>query len=149
MKRFTFFVVFTFMIVPKSFAQSIPANSPNSVIEKAEQGDIESQYKLGIYYYCEKNYRDAFLWFLKAAEQDHAAAQSYLGICYYNGEGVQQDNGQAVYWLRKGAEKDYPVALAHLGLCYYNGEGVPQDYNKAINLYKKAAEYGKQALDRR
>ena len=85
MERFTIFVVSILMIVSKSFAQSFPADLPSYVIEKAEQGDVESQYKLGIYYYGEKKFRDAFMWLLKAAEQDHAAAQSYLGICYYNG----------------------------------------------------------------
>lgn len=30
-------------------------------------------------------------WYRKAAEQEYARAQSVLGCCYHNGDGVEQD----------------------------------------------------------
>ena len=42
--------------------------------------------------------------YTKSAEQGDATAQYNLGVCYYNGQGVAQDNKKAVYWFTKSAE---------------------------------------------
>ena len=82
MKMFTYFVVFTFMIVSKSFAQSFPANSPNSVIEKAEQGEPHAQYNLGVCYEngegTKKDLKRSILWYRKAAGQGLVEAKEQL-----------------------------------------------------------------------
>jgi len=39
----------------------------------------------------------------KAAEQGHAGAQCNLGRRYYDGEGVEQNEKEAVKWLNKAA----------------------------------------------
>jgi TPR repeat protein len=61
---------------------------------------------------------------------------------YINGEGVSQDNKEAVKWITKAAEQGYAAAQKDLGISYENGIGVPQDYNQAIEWYTKAAEQG-------
>ena len=33
-----------------------------------------------------------------------------LGICFYNGDGVSQDYGEAVKWWKKAAEQGYDEA---------------------------------------
>ena len=80
-------------------------------------------------------------WYDKAQQGD-AEAQFYLGVCYYNGEGVNQDYSQAVYWWRKAAEQGLAEAQYNLGVCYERGEGVNQDYSQAVYWYRKAAEQG-------
>lgn len=69
---------------------------------KAEQGNAEAQYSLGVCYRCgdgvEKNLEEAIKWYRKAAEQGYARAQHNLGICYYNGDGVIQNNVKALAW---------------------------------------------------
>ena len=40
----------------------------------------------------------------KAAEQGDAQAQFKLGICYFNGYGIDKDFKEATYWYRKAAE---------------------------------------------
>ncbi|SPE63289.1 hypothetical protein SBV1_960014 [Verrucomicrobia bacterium] len=57
----------------------------------------------------------------QAAEQGDPAAQCYFGICYQNGQGVQQDYAEAVKWFRRAAEADDPAAQCYLGFCYQNG----------------------------
>ena len=37
-------------------------------------------------------------WFRKAADQGYANAQDDLGICYANGEGVEQNDVEAYAW---------------------------------------------------
>ena len=44
-------------------------------------------------------------WWRKAAEQGYADAQFSLGVAYDNGQGVPQDNDEAVKWYRKAVEQ--------------------------------------------
>ncbi len=83
-----------------------------------------------------------------AAEQGIAVAQYYLGICYYNGEGVKQDFNEAFRWYKSAAEQGNADAQCRLGNCYKNGEGVQQDYNEAFRWYKAAAEQGNRTIMR-
>ena len=78
----------------------------------------------------------------KAAEQGDAEAQYSLGVCYYYGYGVEQDDAEPADWFRKAAEQGYAEAQNNLGVCYYYGYGVEQDYKKAVKWWVKAAEQG-------
>ena len=51
---------------------------------------------------------------IKLAEQGYANAQYNLGVCYYNGEGVERDYEQAVYWYEKTAEQGQEFAQYNL-----------------------------------
>ena len=63
----------------------------------------------------------------QAAEQGNATAQFSLGFMYANGEGVPQDDSEAVRWFRLAAEQGDAAAQLNLGLMYANGEGVLKD----------------------
>ena len=78
----------------------------------------------------------------KAAMQGDVDAQFDLGIMYYLGEGVPEDDREAVKWLRKAAEEGLAPAQSQLGLMYYNGAGVPEDYVKAYVWLNLAAAQG-------
>ena len=43
------------------------------------------------------------MWLRKAADQGNVLAQYYLGVAYYNGQGVLQDYEQAHMWLNLAA----------------------------------------------
>ena len=112
---------------------------------KAENGDVRSQYELGVAFDfgklgLEKNYTEAVKWFRKAAEQNNAAAQDNLGQCYAAGEGVEQDYAGAAKWYRKAAEQNDNSAQYDLGLCYANGEGVSKNYAEAYKWWTLAAD---------
>jgi len=55
-------------------------------------------------------------------------AQFILGIAYNKGQGVEQDDAEAVKWYRKAAEQGYYPAMNLLGASYIAGKGVPQDF---------------------
>ena len=76
------------------------------------------------------------------ATEGDAAAQFTLGDRYFNGEGVPQDNGEAVHWFRLAAEQGHARAQASLGFMYAKGEGVPQDDGEALRWYRLAADQG-------
>ncbi|TAL05927.1 MAG: sel1 repeat family protein, partial [Verrucomicrobia bacterium] len=61
-----------------------------------------------------------------AAASGDPQAQCYMGVCYQNGQGVQQDYNEAVKWFRRSAEQNDQVAQCYLGFCYLAGHGVPQ-----------------------
>jgi hypothetical protein len=66
-------------------------------------------------------------WYRKAADQGHAKAQSDLGYMYSNGEGVPEDDAEAVKWVRKAADQGLAKAQHSLGAMYSDGEGVLKD----------------------
>lgn len=68
-----------------------------------QESDAESQYLLGWWYYVGKivgrlnypqDYSEALKWFRKAAEQNHAESQNYIGDIYAMGQGVAEDYTQ-------------------------------------------------------
>ena len=79
---------------------------------------------------------------LKAAEQGDAEAQANLGFMYANGEGVPQDDVEAVKWYRKAADQGYAKAQHMLGFMYIIGQGVPENATEGVKWYRKAAEQG-------
>ena len=56
-----------------------------------------------------------------------AEAQSNLGLMYEIGDGVPEDDKEAVKWYRKAAEQGDAEAQYNLGLMYDKGEGVLED----------------------
>ena len=62
-------------------------------------------------------------WFRRAAEQGHANAQVFLGLMYADGDGVPQDDAEAVAWYRKAAEQEFAAAQNNLGWMYATGAG--------------------------
>ena len=76
------------------------------------------------------------------ADQGNARAQYFLGVLYFEGNGVTQDVAKAAEWFRKAAEQGDVNAQPSLGAMYARGLGVPQDDTKAVKWYRKAAEQG-------
>jgi TPR repeat protein len=79
-------------------------------------------------------------WYRKAADHGNAIAQSNLGLCYYNGNGVTKDYAEAVKWYRKAADQGNVEAQFNLGCLYYFGHGVQIDKMMALSYWEKAAE---------
>ncbi|MDQ6631912.1 MAG: sel1 repeat family protein, partial [Verrucomicrobiota bacterium] len=109
---------------------------------KAEQGDVESQYKLGLEYGKLWNLEESNKWYLKAAEQGNADAQHMMGVRYILGQGVERDPTEAVKWFLKAAEQGEVNSQFSIGLRYVQGEAVPQDFNEAAKWFALAAEQG-------
>jgi TPR repeat protein len=72
------------------------------------------------------------------AEQGNAPAQFHLAQMYRDGQGVTQNNDQALIWYRKAAEQGQVEAQNYLGWFY----SAAQDYSPAVAWYRKAAEQG-------
>ena len=138
---------------------------------KAEQGNSDAQYELGISYSSGEviptDNQLAVHWIIQAAEKGHVRAQAEMGFRYALGNaedvnitGVLQDSHQAVYWLRKAAKQGNVDAQFALGVFLTGSklvtmaqfiahpwrkvlEGdIPSDYIRAVYWLRKAAEQG-------
>lgn len=74
-----------------------------------------------------------------AAEQGHIAAQTNLGVIYYEGRGVARDHPEAAKWYRKAAEQGNAEAQYNIGQMYNFGHGVPHDLMRAYMYFSLAA----------
>ena len=66
----------------------------------------------------------------------------YLGVMYERGQGVTQDDAEAVNWYCKAAEQGIAKAQYNRRNMYRNGQGVSRDDAEAVKWYRKAAEQG-------
>ena len=78
----------------------------------------------------------------RCAEQGDARAQYNLGELYANGDGVPEDDAEAVRWYRLAAEQGSAIVQTNLGLMYANGDGVPEDDVFAYMWWNLSAAQG-------
>ena len=102
----------------------------------------EEEFKKGQASYVAQDYKTALTQFALAANQGHAEAQYYIGLCYEDGKGVEADKSEAAKWYKQAAENGYAEAQFRLGNILYSGEGAPLDMYAAIEWYRKAAKQG-------
>jgi TPR repeat protein len=79
---------------------------------------------------------------VRAAERGEAGAQFVLGTLYAEGDGVPEDDVEAVRWFRLAAEQGDAFYQTILGSKYANGRGVPTDQVLAYMWYNLAAAQG-------
>ena len=77
-----------------------------------------------------------------AAEAGDVEAQFQLGLRYYEGRDLGQDDVQAVRWFRQAAERGHPGAQAHLGWMYSQGRGVARAPGEALRWFHQGANQG-------
>jgi Sel1 repeat len=88
---------------------------------------------------------EALKWIRKAAAQNPADAQFFLGVAYERGDaGVPRDYVEAVKWYRQAAEQGSTKAPLYLAIRYESGEGAPRDYEEAYMWFSLAAAHGEQ-----
>ncbi len=112
----------------------------------SDQGLAEAQTKLAGFkqfgrFGFDKDTVSAFALYELAADQGHADAQFALGMCYFEGAGVELNVERAVFWF-KAAEQNHCEAQLKLGLGFDNGTGVIVDAVAALSWYMKAADQG-------
>jgi hypothetical protein len=110
--------------------------------QQAQQLTLQELFDAGWKKHQEGNDAEAAALWREAAKQNHVGAQANLGVMYAQGDGVPQDDKQAVFWTRQAAEQGYAQAQNNLGIMYYMGKRVPQNATQAFSWFQKAAEQG-------
>jgi TPR repeat protein len=75
------------------------------------------------------------------AEHGDSRAQFTVGLMYYHGRGVRQNDPEAVKWFRLAADQGDTASQFNLGVMYAEGQGVPQDNAQAAEWYRLAADH--------
>jgi uncharacterized protein len=106
------------------------------------QQSTAGEYNDAVAAYDRGDYATSFRMHSDMADRGHAGAQTFLGMLYEAGRGVDKDEAEAVRWYRKAAEQGYPGAQTNLGFMYEHGSGVANDDAEAVRWYRKAALQG-------
>ncbi|MBK9142064.1 MAG: sel1 repeat family protein [Candidatus Melainabacteria bacterium] len=109
---------------------------------RAVEGDRESQARLGFAFATgrgvERDPSQALIWYRKAAESGHVAAQyNVADMCL-----ARRDYDGALAWFSKAAASGDPDASFNIALLHQRGLGVAQDDAEAVRWFKLAAEAG-------
>jgi TPR repeat protein len=116
------------------------------IFQKAQQGDPNSQIRLGYMYATgkgvEKNDKEALRWYRKAADRGKANAQYYIGQVYFRGYfGLRPNSNEGVKWYRKAAAQGLVMAQLDLGQTYMMGiNGIEPNMAEAAIWLTMAAE---------
>ena len=155
-------IIFTGEFGPKNQPEALQLflKSAVGLKKQAEEGDHDSQSKLGVLYAkgvgVKKDLTEAAKLFKQAAEGGHVKAQLDLAKSYFEGKGVDRNPTTAIHWFEKSAKAGHGQAQIELGLLYIQGIGCRQDIELGLTWIKKASTvrhptYAKQAqtlLDR-
>ena len=103
---------------------------------------VEACYLSALELFSAGRYGDAVPMLRKAADNGSADAQYDYGLCFFNGNGVDENHAEAVTWFRKAAFQGLPEAQYTIGLCYEQGYGVEPSGEYAVEWYMLAAAQG-------
>ncbi len=145
MKRVFCFGVFALVLIAGS-TSAFANNKTDKVIKRAEQGDAQAQYELGLKYENGKGIKQniglALKWYRMAAENGHVGSMIDLGWFYQNGQYVRKDIQKAIDFYVKAANQENAQAQFNLAILYDEGVDIPEDNEEANKWYLKAAEQG-------
>jgi uncharacterized protein len=130
-------------------SSSEPTDLQSETRRLAEEGDADSQHKLGHAYFngigVPQDEAEAVRWWRKAADAGNTYALFPLGFAYYFGRGAPQDYAEAVKLFSKDISSVFGCSESgyselFLGNCYFYGQGAPQDYTEAARWWREAVD---------
>ena len=113
------------------------------IIQLANNGDADSQFRLGIRYTngsgVRQDYASAAHWFELASAKGHHNSEYMLAIAHSTGRGTNIDQQRALELFTRAAEAGHVRSQYQLGEAYANGRGAAKDLIWASRWYEKAA----------
>ena len=91
--------------------------------------------------YLAGDYPRAFGLFEPLAEEGDPLAQYSMANLYASGQGVAQDQAEAVRWLQRAARGGHRRAAVDLGNRYASGLGVERDLEEAAKWFEVAGNF--------
>lgn len=140
-KSFIFSFLCLFLLSMASSCLQLQDDYLYSLKAEAKAGDSGAQNDLGVYYLETQDFKEAFKWFQKSAEQDCIYAYNNLGLCYLNGLGVEQDTEKAIHYYTIAADKGSSDAELMLGMIYQFDNTIPSNPEECIRWYERAVSH--------
>ncbi len=78
----------------------------------------------------------------RAADNGNAEAMFLLGVCYAQGDRLEQNFRAAAKWFHEASRKGHPAATTSLGFLYSRGRGVRLDQKLAYKLIAEGQSLG-------
>jgi TPR repeat protein len=117
--------------LPPEAAVPGPAESVDALRARAEAGDHEAWFDLGVQYLTgervPKDMAKAADAFLRGAERGSSHCQFNLGVCFQHGDGRPKDEAKALHWFSQAANDGHAEGLFQLAMALRTGRGAPQD----------------------
>lgn len=138
-----FFTVFINLNIVNAAQQplsntELTAEQLKATIQSADKGDIESQLKLGQYYFDQKDYQEALKWYEKAEEKNNITAIKKIGDIQVK---ITNSCRSEIPYMFKAAELGDAESQNSVATYYSEGYcGFPRDQQKAMEWYQKAVE---------
>ena len=121
------------------------------LLDAIHEEQRDEAFELGVSCHEQGDYTQAFQYFHTAAQLGLPNAQFSLALCYFEGEGVEQDLDMAILWVERASEQGFEAAAELLELlkaakahpfdlgvaCYEKGH-----YTQAVQHFRTAAEQG-------
>lgn len=136
--------------IPKYISTSSKEKDQNSidiVTQKAEDGDVASQLRLGYSYLygqdgVDIDYAKSFHFYEMAAKAEDKIGLNNLGSLYYNGIGVKRSPKIAAELFARSAKLGNIDAATNLGFMYISGNGITKDIPTGLEYLEQAASQG-------
>lgn len=90
----------------------------------------------------EELYKNAAIWYQKAAENGLDEGKKLIGVCYILGEGVEKNYEIGAKYIEDAANNGDVWAQNFIGGAYKKGFGVEKNADTSMKWYQKAAENG-------
>lgn len=82
----------------------VPMNAENhKSLFLADTGSADAQNTIGQFFLRAEKHKAAVYWFQQASKQDHPDSMQWLGSCYFDGKGVEQNYYLGLMWIAKAA----------------------------------------------
>jgi len=119
----------------------------------AKQGNADAMYLVGSMHHMgmgvSPSYKDAAVWYRKAADAGKIDAIFTMGIVYEGGIGVPRNAQEGFQWYKKSADRGFYAGQLKIANMYGKGVGVKKDIPQAYFWYGVAERSApKQGNDR-
>ena len=127
----------------------IPKNPPRAIVyfhQSAEGGYPQAQATLGALYLkglppiMPRDVKKGISLLVDGARRHSMTSRFNLGMAYYNGEGVQKNNGLAIRWLRLAAEQNFGEAQYSLASLLSEVDAAKNKHEVTRLLQRAAAQ---------
>ena len=108
----------------------------------AMHGDVKAKYNIGLFYYHNKQYPQAFNLVKEAADMNYGKACLLLAYFYEHANGTSQNYLAARDCFVKALELGEKGVYHHLGVYSYYGYGTEKNYEEAFDYFYSGADEG-------
>ena len=138
-----FIDILTIIIVIWIIVTIIKIVKENKNLKKMKASGDPAQYLLvAQHYYKAEKFKDAIVWFEKAAQGGLPEAFYELSLCYDLPNSNIQNKEKAFQYCLEAAKQGVDKAQYRIGCCFENGIGTTKDLNEALHWFEEAMKNG-------